>query len=153
MERHLIIVKREGVQRGLVGQVLARFVAKGFKLVGMKLMRISRGLAERRYAEHQGKSFYAGLVKQIPSSPVVVGMREGPGVIATTRAMMGVTNPASAAPGTIRGDLGLEVGLNIIHGSDGPEAAQREMSLFFEESELVSYERAVDAWIVTTPLS
>jgi nucleoside-diphosphate kinase len=153
MERTLIIVKPEGVQRGLVGQVLARFEAKGFKLVGMKLMRISRELAERHYAEHQGKSFYAGLVKHITSSPVVVGVLEGPGVIATTRAMMGVTNPASAAPGTIRGDLGLEVGLNIIHGSDGPEAAQREMSLFFEESELVSYERAVDAWIVTTPLS
>jgi nucleoside-diphosphate kinase len=147
VERTLIIVKPEGVQRGLVGEVLGRFEAKGFKLVGLKLIHMTRELAERHYAEHQGKSFYDGLVRHITSSPVVVGVLEGPGAIAITRAMMGVTKPAEAAPGTIRGDLGLEVGLNIIHGSDGPEAAVREIALFFADGELVSYTRSVDPWV------
>jgi nucleoside-diphosphate kinase len=147
VERTLIIVKPEGVQRGLVGEVVGRFEAKGFKLVGLKLIHMSRELAERHYAEHQGKGFYDGLVRHITSSPVVVGVLEGPGAIAITRAMMGVTKPAEAAPGTIRGDLGLDVGLNIIHGSDGPEAAAREITLFFTEGELVSYARALDPWV------
>jgi nucleoside-diphosphate kinase len=147
MERTLIIVKPEGVQRGLLGEVLRRFEAKGFKLVGLKLLQITRELAERHYAEHQGKAFYPGLVQHITSSPVAVGVLEGPNAISVTRAMMGVTNPASAAAGTIRGDLGLDVGLNIIHGSDGPEAATREIDLFFTAGELVSYPRALDAWI------
>lgn len=148
MERTLIIVKPEGVQRGLVGEVLARFEAKGLKLVGLKLMRIPTELAEKHYAEHQGKPFYPGLVRHITSSPVVVGVLEGPGAIAITRAMMGPTNPANAASGTIRGDYGLSVGLNIIHGSDGPESAQREVELFFDEPELASYTRATDAWVI-----
>jgi nucleoside-diphosphate kinase len=147
VERTLIIVKPEGVQRGLVGEVVGRFEAKGFKLVGLKLIHMSRGLAERHYAEHQGKGFYDGLVRHITSSPVVVGVLEGPGAIAITRAMMGVTKPAEAAPGTIRGDLGLDVGLNIIHGSDGPDAAAREIALFFTAGELVSYARALDPWV------
>jgi nucleoside-diphosphate kinase len=148
MERTLIIVKPEGVQRGLIGPVLARFEARGLKLVGLKLMRITPELAQRHYAEHEGKAFYPGLVRHITSSPVVVGVLEGPGVIATARAMMGPTNPANAAPGTIRGDYGLDVGLNIIHGSDGPDAARREIALFFADDELVGYERAVDRWVV-----
>lgn len=147
MERTLIIVKPEGVQRGLVGAVLGRFEARGLKLVGMKLMQITPELAARHYAEHQGKPFYEGLVKHITSSPVVVGVLEGPNAIAVARAMMGPTSPANAAPGTIRGDYGLDVGLNIIHGSDGPESAPREVALFFAPDELVSYERAADRWI------
>ncbi len=148
MERTLIIVKPEGVQRGLVGQVLTRFEAKGLKLVGLKLMRITPELAEQHYAEHQGKSFYTGLVQHITSSPVVVGVLEGPDAIAITRAMMGPTNPASAPSGTIRGDYGLNVGLNIIHGSDGAESARREVGLFFKDAELVGYTRATDPWVV-----
>ena len=147
-ERTLIIVKPEGVQRGLVGEVLARFEAKGLKLVALKLMRISTDLAERHYAEHQGKPFYPGLVRHITSSPVVVGVLEGPEAIAITRTMVGPTNPANASPGTIRGDYGLDVGLNIIHGSDGAESARREIGLFFEESELVGYTRATDPWVL-----
>lgn len=147
MERTLIIVKPEGVQRGLTGTVLGRFEARGLKLVGLKMTRISPELAGRHYAEHQGKPFYEGLVKHITSSPVVVGVLEGPGAIAITRAMMGHTRPADAAPGTIRGDYGLDVGLNIIHGSDGVESAAREVALFFRDDELVNYERAVDRWI------
>jgi nucleoside-diphosphate kinase len=148
MERTLIIVKPEGVQRSLAGQVLARFEARGLKLVGLKLMQIPPGLAERHYGEHQGKPFYPGLVRHITSSPVVVGVLEGPNAVTVVRTMMGPTNPANAAPGTIRGDFALSVGLNIVHGSDGPEAAQREIGLFFEAAELVSYERAADAWVV-----
>ncbi len=148
MERTLIIVKPEGVQRGLIGQVLSRFEAKGFKVVGLKLLRITPELAARHYAEHQGKPFYEGLVSFITSSPVVVGVLEGLNAIATTRAMMGSTNPANAAPGTIRGDFAQSVGNNIIHGSDGPESAQREISLFFTPDELQSYERAADRWVM-----
>jgi nucleoside-diphosphate kinase len=148
MERTLIIVKPEGVQRGLIAQVLGRFEARGLKLVGLKLMQIPRALAEQHYAEHQGKGFFPGLVRHITSSPVVVGVLEGPDAIAITRAMMGPTNPASAPAGTIRGDYGLNVGLNIIHGSDGPESAQREVALFFQDTELVSYARATDLWVV-----
>ncbi len=147
MERTLIIVKPEGVQRGLVGPVLARFEAKGFKLVGLKLMRISRELAERHYAEHQGKPFFGGLVMHITSSPVVVGVLEGPGVIATTRLLMGPTKPAEAPAGTIRGDYGIDVGMNIIHGSDGAASAEREIALFFQPEELIEYPRVLDRWI------
>lgn len=147
MERTLIIVKPDGVQRGLVGQVLERFERRGLKFAGLKLMRISRDLAGRHYAEHQGKSFYEGLVGFITSSPVVVGVLEGPNAIALTRAMMGATNPANAVPGTIRGDFALVVSNNIIHGSDGPESAAREISLFFTQDELLSYPVATDAWV------
>lgn len=151
MERTLIIVKPEGVQRGLVGQVVSRFEAKGFKIVGLKMIQISRALAEHHYAEHQGKPFFEGLVSHITSSPVVVGVLEGPpGTIATTRLLMGPTKPAEAPGGTIRGDFGLDVGMNIIHGSDGAEAAQREIALFFPPQELFDYARAADRWIVGT---
>ena len=147
MEQTLIIVKPEGVQRGLIGQVIARFEQKGLKVVGLKLMQIPREMAERHYAEHAGKPFYEGLVNHITSSPVVVGVFEGPEAISVARTMMGVTNPKAAAPGTIRGDYGLDIGLNIIHGSDGPESAVREVSIFFTPAELVSYERAGDRWV------
>lgn len=147
MEQTLIIVKPEGVQRGLIGQVIARFEQKGLKVVGLKLMQIPREMAERHYAEHAGKPFYEGLVNHITSSPVVVGVLEGPEAISVARTMMGVTNPKAAAPGTIRGDYGLDIGHNIIHGSDGPESAVREVSIFFTPAELVSYERAGDRWV------
>jgi nucleoside-diphosphate kinase len=148
MERTLIIVKPDGVQRGLIGPVLSRFEARGLKLVGLKLMRIPAALAEQHYAEHQGKPFYPGLVRHITSSPVAVGVLEGPNAIAIARAMMGATDPAKSPAGTIRGDFGLSLSLNIIHGSDGPESARREIALFFQDAELVSYERSIDRWIV-----
>lgn len=148
MERTLIIVKPEGVQRGLTGQVLARFEAKGLKIVGLKLLQIPRELAERHYAEHQGKPFYDGLVSHITSSPVVVGVLEGPEAIAVARTLMGPTNPRTAPPGTIRGDYGLEIGMNMVHGSDGPSSAEREIGIFFTSNELAGYERAVDRWVV-----
>jgi nucleoside-diphosphate kinase len=147
VERTLIIVKPEGVQRGLIGQVIARFEQKGLKVVGLKLMQIPREMAERHYAEHAGKAFYDGLVGHITSSPVVVGVLEGPEAVSVARTMMGVTNPKVAAPGTIRGDFGLDIGLNIVHGSDGMESAQREIGIFFTPAELVSYERAGDRWV------
>ncbi len=147
MERTLIIVKPDGVQRGLIGEVLGRFERRGLKLVGLKLMRISRDLAERHYSVHQGKPFYAGLVDYITYGPVAVGVLEGPRAVAVTRATVGATNPAEAAPGTIRGDLGVEIGFNLIHASDAPDTAVREVALFFEESELTSYTRDIDRWL------
>jgi nucleoside-diphosphate kinase len=148
VERTLIIVKPEGVQRGLAGQVLARFEAKGLKIVGLKLLHIPRELAERHYAEHQGKPFYEGLVSHITSSPVVVGVLEGPEAISVARTLMGPTNPRTAPPGTIRGDYGLEIGMNIVHGSDSPASAEREIGIFFSGAEVVGYERAGDRWVV-----
>ena len=147
MERTLIILKPDAVQRGLIGPILSRFETRGFKFAAMKMIRIPREQAERHYAEHQGKPFYEGLVSFITSSPVVVGVVEGPNAIATVRAMMGATNPINSAPGTIRGDYAIALSYNVIHGSDGPESAQREISIFFQPNELVSYERANDQWI------
>jgi nucleoside-diphosphate kinase len=147
MERTLIIVKPDGVQRGLIGEVLGRFERRGLKLVGLKLIHISRDLAERHYAEHKGKPFYAGLVEYITSGPVVVGVLEGPRAVAVTRATVGATNPAEAAAGTIRGDLGIEIGFNVIHASDAPDTGVREVALYFQESELIAYTRDIDHWI------
>ena len=146
-ERTLVIVKPDGVQRGLIGEIIGRLERRGLKLEGLKLMQIDRALAERHYAEHQGKLFYEGLVSYITACPVVVAVFAGKDAIATVRATIGKTNPAEAAPGTIRGDLALEVGRNLIHGSDGPESARREVALFFAREELVSFERATDRWI------
>ncbi|HLI29317.1 MAG TPA: nucleoside-diphosphate kinase [Chloroflexota bacterium] len=148
MERTLIIVKPDAVQRGLIGAVLSRLEARGLKLVGLKLMQIDEALARRHYAEHEGKPFFAGLVRYITSSPVVVGVLEGPNAIEAVRATVGATNPVKAAPGTIRGDLALEIGRNLVHASDGPATAEREIALFFRDAELVRYERATDPWIV-----
>jgi nucleoside-diphosphate kinase len=148
VERTLIIIKPDAVQRGLIGPILSRFEARGLRFAALKLMRITPELAGRHYAEHQGKPFYEGLVTFITSSPVVVGVLEGPNAIATTRTMMGATNPANAAPGTLRGDYALSVSNNVVHGSDGLESAQREIGLFFSPQELHTYERAVDPWII-----
>jgi nucleoside-diphosphate kinase len=137
VERTFIMVKPNGVERGLVGQIVARFERRGFVLRGMKLMTIDRELAERHYAEHAGKPFFDPLVAFITSGPVVAMVWEGREAIKVARAMMGVTDPVDAAPGTIRGDLALSKEENVVHGSDGPESAAREIGLFFAEQELV----------------
>ncbi len=146
-ERTLIIVKPDGVQRGLAASILARFEQKGLRLAALKVMQIDRPLAERHYAVHQGKPFYEGLVSFITSGPVVVSVLEGPSAIEAARNIMGATNPVTAAPGSIRGTYALEIGQNLIHGSDSPKTAQSEVDLFFKPEEIVSYQRAVDQWI------
>lgn len=148
MERTFLAVKPDGVQRGLVGEIIRRFEQKGFKLVGLKLMQVSRETAEQHYGEHKGKPFFNGLVDFITSGPIVAMAWEGKNVIATARAMMGATNPANAASGTIRGDFAADIGRNVIHGSDGPESAERELGLFFKPEELLTWTRANDTWIV-----
>ena len=147
MERTLIIVKPDGVQRGLIGNVITRLEQRGLKFVGLKLLQMTHELAERHYAVHKGKPFYPGLVKHITSGPVVVGVVEGPKAINIVRSTIGATNPAEATPGTIRGDYALEIGFNIIHGSDGPETAVQEINLFFQPEELVDYMLVTDRWI------
>ena len=147
MERTLIIVKPDAMQRGLAGEVIARLERRGLKLVGLKLIRIDQALANRHYGEHQGKPFFEGLVKFISSSPVIVGVLEGTNAVQAVRSTMGPTNPTAAGPGTIRGDLALELGRNMVHGSDSPESAEREIALFFRPDELLDYERDVDPWI------
>ncbi|HET6872828.1 MAG TPA: nucleoside-diphosphate kinase [Sporolactobacillaceae bacterium] len=147
MERTFLMVKPDGVQRNLVGEIVNRFEKKGFKLVGGKLMQIPTELAEQHYGEHKERPFFGELVSFITSSPVFAMVWEGENVIATARQMMGATNPKDAAPGTIRGDYAVQVSQNIIHGSDSPESAQREIGLFFNESELVSYSKHVDQWV------
>lgn len=147
MEQTLIIVKPEGVQRGIIGSVLTRFEQRGLKFAALKLIHITPELAEQHYGVHKGKSFYPGLVKHITSGPVVVGVLEGPKAISVARTTMGATNAAEAAPGTIRGDYALEIGFNIIHGSDSAENAAKEIALFFKPEELVSYSTASEPWI------
>jgi nucleoside-diphosphate kinase len=148
LERTLVIVKPDGVQRGLIGEVIGRLERRGLKIVAMELRQIDRNLAERHYAEHQGKGFYEGLVSYITSGAVVTLVLEGPEAIAVTRSTVGATRPAEAGPGTIRGDFGLTVGRNLIHASDKPESAAREVDLFFGEK-LVNYERDIDRWILS----
>jgi len=147
-ERTLVLVKPDGVQRGLVGEIVSRLERRGLHLAGLKLMRIDEALAARHYAEHVGKPFYPGLVRFITSAPVVAMVWEGPGAVALVRASMGATDPATSAPGTIRGDLAVSIGTNVVHGSDSPERAEVEVSLFFREEELVAWESAVAAWTV-----
>lgn len=147
MERTLIIVKPEGVQRGLIGNVLTRFEQRGLKFVGLKLIHITPELAEQHYGIHKGKPFFNGLVKHITSNPVVVGVVEGPKAISVVRTTMGATNAAEAVSGTIRGDYALEIGFNIIHGSDAPETAAQEINLFFRPEELVDYTLATQQWV------
>lgn len=146
-ETTLVLVKPDGVQRSLSGEIIRRLEQTGLKIVGLKLMQVSEELAGRHYGEHEGKPFYAGLVDYITSSPVVALALEGPDAIAITRKMMGVTKPAEAAPGTIRGDLGVDIGRNLIHGSANADDAAREVGLFFESSELLRWDRAIEGWI------
>ncbi|NCJ08473.1 nucleoside-diphosphate kinase [Synechococcales cyanobacterium C] len=147
MERTFIAVKPDGVQRGLVGEVIRRFEAKGFTLVGLKLLQVSKDLAEQHYGEHQEKPFFPGLVAFITSGPVVAMVWEGKGVVAAARKMIGATNPLNSEPGTLRGDYGIDIGRNIIHGSDAVETAQREIGLWFQSEELASWEPSLSSWI------
>lgn len=147
MEHTLVIIKPDAVQRGLIGEIITRFERRGLRIAAMKLMQIDESLAKRHYAIHEGKPFYEPLIRYITSSPVVVMALEGNDAIEITRRTMGATNPAEAAPGTIRADFGLEIGRNLVHGSDGTDTAAFEVPLFFEEDEIISYERNTDRWI------
>ena len=147
MERTYLMVKPDGVQRGLCGEIVSRFEKKGLKLIAMKLMVIPKETAENHYGEHKGKKFYDSLISYITSGPVLAMVWEGENAVSICRNMMGKTNPAESAPGTIRGDYGMVTGLNIIHGSDSVESAEREIKIFFKPEELVSYDRTVDKWI------
>jgi nucleoside-diphosphate kinase len=146
-QRTFIMAKPDAVQRNLIGEIMQRFERKGFHLIGAKLMNVPRELAEEHYAEHKEKPFFGELVDFITSGAVFAMVWEGENVIATARNMMGKTNPAEAAPGTIRGDFGISMGMNIIHGSDAPETAEREIKLWFNEEELHEYEKTINKWI------
>lgn len=146
-ERTFLAIKPDGVQRGLVGDVIQRFERKGYKLVGMKLMQVSNETAENHYGEHKGKPFFEGLVSYITSAPIVAMAWEGNNVVAAARQIVGATNPQNAAPGTIRGDFAVDIGRNIIHGSDSVASAERELGIFFKPEELTGWERHVDRWI------
>ena len=147
MEQTLVLVKPDGVQRGLAGEVVSRLERRGLKLAAMKLMQVDDALAREHYGEHVERPFFGGLVSFITSSPIVAMVWEGKNAIALARQTMGATNPGDAAPGTIRGDLGVDIGRNICHGSDGPESARREIDLFFQPAEILSYARSTDDWI------
>lgn len=148
MQRTLVIFKPDCVQRRLVGQVLRRFEAKGLRIDALKLIRVDRGLAERHYAEHQGRPFFEGLIGFITGGPVVVGVLSGPNAVTVVRKLMGRTDGAEAEPGTIRGDFALSKQNNLVHGSDGPESAEREIALWFRPEELADYAVAGQEWVV-----
>ena len=147
MERTFIMLKPDAVQRGLAGEMIARFEKKGFKLVGMKLIQVDRTLAEEHYAEHRGKGFFEPTVAYIMSSPVVALVWEGENVVALARELMGATNPANANPGSIRGMYAMDISRNVIHGSDSVTSAEREIALYFKPEELVDYRKASDEWL------
>ncbi len=147
-ERTLVLIKPDGVQRLLVGRILARFEERGLRIVGLKLVTADRALAERHYVVHLGKGFYEGLLDFITSGPLVAAVLEGPGAIGMARTMLGATRPQEAAPGTIRGDLAIDTGQNLVHASDSAEAAATELALWFEPAEVHDYPRDIDRWIV-----
>jgi nucleoside-diphosphate kinase len=147
-ERTLVLIKPDGVQRLLIGRILARYEERGLKVVGLKLVLTSRELAERHYAAHSERPFFGSLVDFITSSPLVALALEGPNAIAVVRAINGATKPHEATPGTIRGDFALETAQNIVHASDGPEAADTELGLWFTPDELLAYDRSVDTWVL-----
>ncbi|MGL5805352.1 MAG: nucleoside-diphosphate kinase [Xenococcaceae cyanobacterium] len=147
MERTFVMVKPDGVQRNIIGEVIRRFETKGFTLVGLKLMKVSRELAEKHYAVHKERPFFGSLVDFITSGPVVAIVWQGDGVVASARKIIGATNPLNAEPGTIRGDFGVNIGRNLIHGSDAIETAQTEIALWFSEQELANWEPANKAWL------
>jgi len=147
VERTLILVKPDAMQRGLAGEVLSRLERRGLRIVALRLLQVDEAMAKRHYAEHDGKPFFAGLVDYITSSPIVAAVFEGVNAVAAARQTMGVTRPTDAAPGTIRGDFGLEVGRNLVHGSDSPESAEREIGIFFEGQTIETWPRDVDRWI------
>ena len=147
MERTFIAIKPDGVQRGLVGEIIRRLESKGFTPVGLKLMNVSKELAEQHYGVHKERPFFPSLIQFITSGPVVAMVWEGDGVVASARKIIGATNPLSAEPGTIRGDFGVSVGRNLIHGSDAIETAQNEIKLWFKDEELVSWEPTLTPWL------
>ncbi|SOC38831.1 nucleoside-diphosphate kinase [Salinicoccus kekensis] len=147
MEKTFLMIKPDGVQRNLIGPIVSRLENKGFKIVGAKLMQVSEDLAKTHYQEHSEKPFFGELVDFITSGPVFAMVLEGENVISTARLVVGSTNPQEAAPGTIRGDFGLTVGKNIIHGSDSPESAEREIGLFFDKAEILDYNLINKDWI------
>jgi nucleoside-diphosphate kinase len=147
VERTFIAIKPDGVQRGLISEIIGRFERKGFTLVGMKFMQVSRELAEQHYGVHKERPFFAGLVDFITSGPVVAMVWEGDGVVASARKVIGATNPLASEPGTIRGDLGVNIGRNLIHGSDAVETAQQEVALWFKPEELSDWKPTVSPWL------
>ncbi|MEM0342854.1 MAG: nucleoside-diphosphate kinase [Thermoplasmata archaeon] len=147
IEKTFVMIKPDGVQRGLVGRIIQRFEERGLKICAMKMMRIPRELSERHYAEHKGKAFYEPLLSYITSGPVVCMVLEGENAVAAVRTMMGKTNPQDAAPGTIRADFAQATGRNIVHGSDSPESAKREIQLFFNDYEIQKYDKIDEAWL------
>jgi nucleoside-diphosphate kinase len=148
LERTLVLIKPDAVQRSLVGEITSRLEARGLKLIAAKFLQVSRSLAEEHYAIHKGKPFYDGLIDYITSSPVMAMVWEGPQAIAAVRQTMGSTRPIEAAPGSVRHDFGLEVGRNLTHASDGTETAEQEISLWFKPVELVEWDRSIERWIL-----
>jgi len=144
MDRTLVLIKPDALQRGLAGEVLSRLERRGLKIVALRLMRMDGALARRHYAEHEGKPFLEGLVRFITSGPLIAAVLEGPNAVELVRRTMGATDPQQAEPGTIRGDLGVFIQNNLIHGSDSPESAKREIALFFDDSDIVSWQRDTD---------
>ncbi len=147
MERTFLAIKPDGIQRGLVGEIIRRFETKGFTLIGLKFLKVSAELAQQHYDVHRERPFFTGLVEFITSGPVVAMVWEGDGVITSARKIIGATNPLTAEPGTIRGDLGINIGRNLIHGSDAPETAQKEIALWFKDEELVSWQPHLTPWL------
>jgi len=148
MERTLVLVKPDAVQRGLVGEIISRFEVTGLKLVALKMIRMDREMAGRHYGIHEGKPFFEGLVQFITSSPLVAAVFEGPKAVEKARKLMGDTDPVKAAAGTVRGDLALDIGRNVVHGSDSVANAEQEIALFFTAEEVLSYERRIEPWII-----
>lgn len=147
MEKTYVMVKPDGVQRNLTGEIIAKFEKRGLKLVGLKLMQISQETAAKHYAEHVGKPFYNGLIAYITSGPVVAMVWEGKDAVKVARQTIGATNPQNADPGSIRGMYAIDLGRNVIHGADSPESAQREIGLYFKTDELLSYDKPADTWL------
>ncbi len=147
VERTLVLVKPDAMQRGLAGTILQRLENRGLRLIGLKLLQVDDGLARQHYGEHEGKPFFDGLVEYITSSPIIAAVFEGDSATAAVRVSVGATNPSQAAAGTIRGDFGLEVGRNLVHASDSPESGERETNLFFSPDELIAWSRDTDRWI------
>ncbi len=150
MERTLVLVKPDGVQRGLIGEIIARLERRGLRMLAARFMPVSRELAERHYAVHQGKPFYDGLIAYITSAPVMAMVWDGPNAVAAVRQTMGSTRPTEAAPGSIRHDFGLTVGRNLTHASDSPETAAAEVALWFQPADLVDWQRDLDRWLYDT---
>jgi nucleoside-diphosphate kinase len=148
MERTLVLVKPDAMQRGLAGEIIARWERRGLRIAGLKLMRVTEALARQHYAEHDGKPFFKGLVDFITSSPVIAAVLEGPDAVEAVRQSNGATNPIQAAPGSIRADFGLDKGRNLVHASDSPASAQREIAIFFTPAELVEWERSTEKWVI-----